>query len=84
MVFMGTCLVIDADGFLGNNIVRVLLENNMKVKACVRNTRRIAPFMDVLGSGNFHLAKFNTHNRNFIRSAMAPVMSAGVITANMH
>jgi len=37
-------LVTGANGHLGNNLVRTLLENGEKVRASVRNPQNTAPF----------------------------------------
>ncbi|MBN2043355.1 MAG: NAD-dependent epimerase/dehydratase family protein [Candidatus Aenigmarchaeota archaeon] len=66
----GAYLVTEADGFLGNNLVRILLSMKKKVKAGVKNTKKMTPFTDILGDPNFHLTRFRMHDRDLVRSAM--------------
>lgn len=71
-------LVTGANGHLGNNLVRLLIENNQKVRGTVRNTKNKEPFIGL----DCEIVKADITDRESLKKAFQGVTNLYAVAAN--
>lgn len=71
-------LVTGANGHLGNNLVRLLLNKNQKVRATVRNINKLEPFEGL----DCEIAQADITNRESLKKAFQGVTNLYAVGAN--